>query len=215
MFKLIFSILLILKFSSVILFAQNSNNFEGIIKLVETSNTDTITFVFMFKNNKVRINELNTKNQIDKFAIININTSEVYYFKPDKKIYTKISSYRLNKTLDTNIIILKTGNYKYILNEKCYQWRLKIPNLNTEINYWVTTKKYPQFYTAMLMLNSRELKGKYFVEIEGSENVFPMLAVERSLLRKWKSQQKVTEIKETPIDNQQFEIPKNYSNLKK
>lgn len=60
-----------------------------------------------------------------------------------------------------------------------------------------------------------DIAGKYFLSIKGYENVFPMLIVERSLLREWKSQVEVTEIKKIDIDNQQFEIPEDYTLFEK
>ena len=214
MHKLFFSILLFSMLYSAAVYAQNSNNFEGIIKIIKTNKTDTATLVFLIKNNKVRINELNKQQQIEKYVIVNISIPEIYYLKPDKKIYTKIPSYRREKSLDSNSVLLKTDNYKKILGEKCYQWRLKIPDINTEITYWVASKKYPQFYTILDMFDS-DIAGKYFLSIKGYKNVFPMLVVERSLLREWKSQVEVTEIKKIDIDNQQFEIPEDYTLFEK
>jgi hypothetical protein len=212
--KLILSILFFLILYRAPVYAQNSNTFEGIIKVVKTNKTDTVTLVFMIKDNKMRINKLNKHQQIEKYAIVNLSIPEIYYLKPDKKIYTKIPSYNLKKSLDTNLVLLKTGNYKTILGEKCYQWRLKIPDINTEITYWVTSKKYPQFYTILDMFDN-DITGKYLLSIKGNENVFPMLVVKRSLLREWKSQIKVTEIKKIDINNQEFEIPKDYTLFEK
>jgi hypothetical protein len=214
MHKLILSILFFSMVYTFPVYTQNNVDFEGIIRVVKSNKTDTVTLIFMIKDNKVRIDELNKQGQTKKSTIVNIGTPEIYYLKPDKKLYTKITSYRLKESLDTSRILLKTGNYKNILGKKCYQWRLKIPDINTEICYWVSSESYPQFY-AILSLIDVNLTEKYFLEIKDSKNVFPMLIVERSLLREWKSQIEVTEIKPMQLDNHIFEIPKNYTFFEK
>ncbi len=199
---------------SLNIFAQQGNGFEGIIKIMKTNKTDTVYLTFQIKAGKVRIDEFNQAHKKEKYTIVDINIPQIIFLKPDKKIYTKISAYRLKADLDTNTQIIKTGNYKYILGEKCFQWRLKIPALNTEITYWVVSEKYIIFNKILSLMDS-DIAGKYFLSIEGHENVFPMLVVERSMLREWKSQIEVLEIKNTSINNHIFEIPGDYKFFQK
>jgi len=199
---------------SLNIFAQQGNDFEGIIKIVKTNKTDTVYLTFQIKGNKVRIDEFNQVHKKEKYAIVDVNIPEITLLKPDKKIYSKITAYRFKNTLDTNTQIIKTGNYKYILGKKCFQWRLKIPNLNTEITYWVAFEKYVSFNKILTLLDS-DIAGKYFLSIDGHENVFPMLVVERSMLREWKSQIEVLEIQKTSINNHIFEIPDDYTFFQK
>ncbi|MCF6243043.1 MAG: DUF4412 domain-containing protein [Bacteroidales bacterium] len=181
---------------------------------MKTNKTDTIFLTLQIKANKLRIDEFNKTQQKRKYAIVDTSTSKIYFLKPEKKIYTKLSVYRLRQNLDTNLIIIKTKNYKNILGKKCYQWRLKIPDKNTEITYWVAAEKYFTFNKILRFLDS-DIAGKYFVNINDYQDVFPMLIVERSLLREWKSTIKILEIKNTIIKDAVFEIPKDYKLLNK
>lgn len=212
--KLKLAIIFVLSIFFSNIFAQAGNNFEGIIKILKTSKTDSIYLTFQIKNNKIRIDEFNKTRKKEKYTIIDLKIPQILFFKPDKKIYTKVSAFQLKNLLDTNTQVLKTGNYKYILGYKCFQWRLIIPDTNTEITYWVSNTKLNIFNEILSLLDS-DITGQYFLTIEDHKNVFPLLIVKRSMLREWKSQMEVLEIKKLSINNRVFEIPADYTFFQK
>ena len=195
---------------SFLFYAQNNDGFEGTIKIKRQTTKDTSLLVFFIKKENIRVDEYDNKMQLKKFALINLSNSEILVFKPNKKIYTSAPIFKQNKNIDSSIIILKTQNYQYLLGKKCYQWRLKVPKQNTEFTYWVSDENYPVFHQIMNLFNNFDKAGTYYYMIAGAKKVFPILIVERSLLREWKLRTEVVEVKKETVDSTVFVAPDNY-----
>ncbi len=55
----------------------------------------------------------------------------------------------------------------------------------------------------------------YYLRIPETEGIFPMLSVERSILRSWKSKLEVINISKKNMETTLFEIPGNYKQFQK
>jgi len=209
--------ILSISFIVVIIFAHAQENsvFEGKIFLSKYTLTDTLHAILIVKNNKIRLDELNKNNTLKKYTLLDINGPEIYAFNAQRKLYTMLPVHPWSGDAEKKFEVLKTGNYKEILGYKCFQWIVKNKEKNTEVTYWVEKEHFPFFYKMMQLLNINENTSQFFLEIPEAENVFPLLTVERSLLREWKSKIVITDIQKEPIEDSIFDIPKDYELFEK
>jgi hypothetical protein len=107
-------------------------------------------------------------------------------------------------------VVQKTENSKQINGQTCYQWRVKDPERNTEIAYWVFEENLDFFATLLQLLNRTEYSLAVFREIPGSIGFFPMLTEERTLLRKEKLKIALVDINEKELNSGIFKIPSGY-----
>ena len=66
---------------------------------------------------------------------------------------------------------------------KCYQWSVKCKEKNTEISYWVTQNNFDFLEKMVKILNQTERSWEFFTHIPQNQGFFPMLSVERNLVR--------------------------------
>jgi|GEM_PF-192013 len=184
--------------------------FEGSIMLVKESCYDTTFFTYYISDGKIRIDEFSSKKVLQDIYIVNTNTEEVFVINPSKKLYTKLKKRVTNINDDKHFIILKTANSKLINGILCYQWRVKDKEKNSEMSYWVTQNDFDFFEKMVRILNQTERTWEYFEHIPGSQGYFPMLSVERNLVRDEKMRTSVLQINRKPIDSVLFHIPTGY-----
>ena len=198
------------------LYAQG-NKFEGEIVFVKETLKDTSYFSYKIKGNKVRVDELDRKLNTKNYMIIDINVPLIYAVNPIRKLYTNMPIHPWDKDNDpqSNFQIIKTDNYKYLNGYKCNQWRVRNRKEDTEIAYWVATDKFIFFQKLLRLINISDKNSDYYLRIPETDGVFPMLSVERSMLRSWKSKLAVIDIRKENMATTLFEIPNDYKLFKK
>jgi hypothetical protein len=194
----------------VISFTCIAGGFEGSIILVKESCYDTSFFTYYVSDGKIRIEELDSKKLLQNIYLINTSTEEVFVVDPAKKLYTKLKKKNQADSEEKQYTILKTTNYKLINDIKCFQWRVKCKEKNTEISYWVTQNDFVFFEKMVKILNQTERSWEFFTHIPQTQGFFPMLSVERNLVRDEKNRTSVLQINRKPVDSSMFRIPNGY-----
>ncbi|MDA3780569.1 MAG: DUF4412 domain-containing protein, partial [Bacteroidales bacterium] len=129
-----------------------------------------------------------------------------------KKVYINIAVKTTNNE-NNYFSVQKTGNHRMVNGYKCYQWRVKNKHRNTEIVFWVANNNFYFFEQLVKILNKTNEDFKFYSRITESYGFFPMLTVERTLLRKEKSRIEVLQITNEDINNSVFNIPSEYKKI--
>lgn len=206
MLRQLFTVLALLL--SYFLFSQN---FEGKIYVEKKNLSDTVNLVYNVKGKLIRVDELSSSGAIKQSVILDIEKRKIVAVDPNKKLYRVLPAEPLEVRKPNDLVIKKSSNYKMINGYKCYQWRVKSIPLNTEVSYWVPKESFTFFSDMMLMLNTNERSLRFFMLMPDSDGVMPMLAVERTLMRKEKKRYRVLKIKKEKIQDSLFKVPDDYT----
>ena len=199
--------LLLLTFLPICLWA---NGFEGSITLVKETCFDTTFFTYYVSDGKIRIEEFNSKKLLQTIFIVNTHNEDVFIINPEKKLYTKLVKKPQGNSEEKQFTISKTTNNKMINGVKCFQWRVKNKEKNSEIAYWVTQNDFNFFEKMVKILNHTDRSWEFFNHIPQSQGYFPMMSVERNLVRDEKMRTSVIQINRKSIDSSVFRIPADY-----
>jgi hypothetical protein len=189
---------------------NNLGTFEGRIELVQETHYEKSYFTYFIKNDNVRIDEFDSDHLLIQSLIIKINDEQVYILCPSKKLYTQLTFSDSKKMTSDNFKIIKTENSRIVNGFDCYQWRVKNIERNTEAAYWVSQNNFYFFEDLIKLLNRTDKTFEFFEIIPDSQGFFPMLSVERTLLRKEKLRTYVVAINNEILDESNFIIPPEY-----
>ena len=190
---------------------STSSDFEGTINLTKQTLYDTTFYSFIVKNNLVRIDEKTNKNNIIQSIIIDVSSKSITALSPSQKLYTNIYKNRIYPYNDVKIT--KTEEFKYINGFKCTLWRVKNFNFNTEVSLWLSYTNFNFFSQVTELLSKTEDYSQlcsYFNLIPQNSGYFPILIVERTLLREEKSRMLVTSVQHHIVNSNLFKIPRDY-----
>ena len=190
-----------------------ATGFEGSITFVKESCFDTTYFTYFVSAGKIRIDEFNGSKSLLNAYIINTNNEEVIVVNYEKKMYSKLKKRTEVDNNRDDFSVVKTSNSKEICGIKCYQWRVKNREKNTEIAYWVTQNDFTFFDKMIKIINHTDRSWEFFNHIPQSAGCLPMLSVERNLVRDEKNRTQVLKIMRKPIDSAIFRIPSDYKLL--
>ncbi len=211
--RLLFIVLLVIVSYSVDAFS-NVEKFEGSIKLKKETVYDTTYVLIQVRGEQVRLDELDSKKNIINIYIINLESGKVLALSPKRKLFFELSPSRSIQMPNNDEAATINKENKITLDGKsCCQMRVKSTAHNTEVAYWVTEKDF-DFFMAMNKI-LRKVKPDvdlfaYFPDVKG---LFPMLVVERTLLRKEKMKVLVTAIDEMRLNENIFTIPIGYQKI--
>jgi len=185
--------------------------FEGLIKFRQYTSYDTTLLRYSIRNNKIRINKYNNEGRLLECLLVDTEKEKVTALNPERKLYRPLEPEEI-KTTDKagNYDVIRRGNHKKINGVKCYQWRVRSRENNTEIAYWVARKRFDFFHDLIELLERTNKIYEFFSEIPGKKGIFPLLSVERTLLRKERQRIAVAEITHKSMDESLFEIPDDY-----
>lgn len=192
---------------------NHSPCFEGKIKLVEETHYNTIFYTYTIKNKQIRVDKFNQNHKIIQSLLINLEDEQIIVLSPSKKKYTYLNLSRNPNTANENFEVIKTENTRILNGKKCYQWRVRNVEQNTEVAYWVSESNFYFFNDFIKLLNCSEHTFTFFEKIPDSQGFFPMYTVERTLLRKIKKQISVIEINHQKVNDTTFEIPKDFNEV--
>ena len=199
---------------------QNAQNteasklpFEGSIKFVQITLNDTNYYTYHIKGNKVRLDvHENCKScqNIDNSMIFDLDKKTIIALNPSRKLYINVPAKPYIEKENDQYQIIKSRNSKKIHGYKCYQWRVKNDKEKTEIAYWVANDNFNFFEDFLKLWNRSEKHALYYLQIPDTKGFFPMLSVERTILRDQKMKLEVINIERKKLDESLFDIPENY-----
>jgi hypothetical protein len=194
----------------------NSDNesFEGSIEMIQKTCYETSFLTYFVNQENVRIDKFDDNHNPTQSIIVNLKDKQVHVLNPNKKLFTKLNVSSIPNNNRTDFSILKTQNSKMIDNQLCYQWRVKNKESNTEVAYWVIQNNFYFFEELISILNNVDKSFEYFEKIPETQGFFPLLTVERTLLRKEKNRLSILSINNKIPEENIFEIPNDFKLVK-
>lgn len=189
-----------------------ARGFEGGIHFVRESVFDTLFVSVFVKDSMVRVEENDRSNGFSRTYLVNLNSEEVYAISYHKRQYLKI---REGKSLAgfERISARKTGNSKEINGKTCYQWRVKDPNRNTEVAYWMYEGDFAFFAKLLRLVRPTEHSLAIYSSIPEVHGCMPMLTEERTLLRQEKLKLRIVNIDQSEQPSSLFVIPPHFQSV--
>lgn len=190
-----------------------SKQFEGKIKFVQETLEDTLYYTYYIKGNFVRLDVLDECKgctKTDNYMIFDLTANSITAVKPSRKMYISVPPKPYVDNKDENFQIVKSKNNKKIQGYKCYQWRVKNKEQNTEVSFWVAQDNFNFFENFLRLWNRSEKHAVYFLQIPETGGYFPLLSEERTTLREQKMTLRVIEISKQDLDPTIFVIPKDF-----
>ena len=193
--------------------SPNLNKFEGSIKLKKETVYDTSFVIIQVRGSQVRLDEFDNKKNLISTYIINLETEKVLALSPKQKLFYELSPSRAIQKPNDDATTLNKENKMILDGQSCCQMRVKSVARNTEVAYWVAEKNFDFFMGMNRIL--RKVKPdidifSYFPDVNG---LFPMMIIERTLLRKEKMKVLVTSISETMLSENVFKVPLGYQKI--
>lgn len=181
---------------------------------MQITQEDTLYYKYYIKDRMVRMDSYDKDNlkEPESYLMFYLDQQLIYAFKPSKKMYVNLMNKPYHNTQDDNFRILKTTNSKKINGYKCYQWRVRNKEQNTEVSYWVAQDNFDFFEDFLKLWNRSEKHASYFLRIPDIKGYFPMLSEERTTLREEKMTLKVVEIQRQQLSRTLFEVPADFKN---
>ena len=189
--------------------------FEGIIKFVQETFSDTTYYTYYVKDNKIKleINEDCKDCDVSDAMLFDLKNQTIIAMKPSLRMYKDVEIRPYVETTNKDFNIIKNSrNKKKVQGYKCEQWRVKNQKENTEITYWVTEGNYYFFEEFLKLWNRSEKQSRYFLQVKSTNGFFPILSVERSTFREKRMKLQVIKLERKPLEESIFEIPAEYKN---
>ncbi|MBU8892708.1 MAG: DUF4412 domain-containing protein [Bacteroidales bacterium] len=193
---------------------NNDDSFEGSIEIVHSSFYDISYFTYIIKDSNVRIDKFDNNNDLIQSMLIDLDKDQIFVLSHEKKLYTLLEPNTEVSDQEGNFFILKTENSREVNGYECYQWRVKNIDRNTEVAYWVWQNNFYFFEELVHLLHRTDKTYEFFEKIPETQGFFPMLAVERTLLRKEKSRVCVLNINKKSVNESVFKIPSDFDIVK-
>ncbi len=195
--------------------ASAQQAFEGIIEFKKQSATDTTSYVYHVKDNKVRIDEIGTKSRkIEGSFLVDLEAKTMKSLNHERKLYMDQNTPAAPVVAGT-CEVTKTKNTKTIQGFPCTEYIVKNTTEGVQISYWVAEGKFPFFEKLLRQLNRKDKFSTYFLKITDIKNSFTMLAVQKTLDGKETGRLEVTKITKRAIEPAMFEIPRGYNKFEK
>lgn len=208
---------ILIKLFLLITFTGNAESklqkFEGSINLERETIYDTSFIKIQVKGSLVRLDEFDSKMNSISTLIINLESEKVVALSPKRKLFYELKADRMTQTPKEDTTILKTGNRMMVNGYNCSLVRVKNISQDTETAFWVTQRNFPFFKSLNNILRNIKSDINLFSNFPEINGEFPMLTVERTLLRKEKMKVSVTEIREELLNVNMFKIPSDYQKI--
>lgn len=193
-------------------------NFEGRIILSKQTPYDTTIYEYSVKKNLVRLDIKKSLAQVMQSLIIDLEKENIIALSPNHKLYTILK--KNNQPIPDekeDFEIIKTPNFKLINRYKCFLWHVRNKHLNSDIAFWVTELQF-DFLPKVIKLLSRTDDYahiiNYYMQVNQDNTFFPILIIDRTLLKEEKSKMQVINIVNETVNDKEFEIPKDYQLLR-
>lgn len=194
----------------------SAQSFEGVIEFKKQTTTDTVNYVYYVKGDKVRLDEIgNISKKPGGSFIVDLKTSSMISLSHERKLYIEQAS-GTPATVTGKPEVIKTGNVKTILGQKCSEYVVKNPDEKVQVTYWLASGKYDFLLKFLKVLNRKDKTSLYFQQLTGVEGMFPFLSVQTNLeTNSVDVRMEVTRIEKKTIDAAKFDIPKDYQKFQK
>lgn len=187
----------------------SAQSFEGTMKFREENLTDTALYTYYFKGDRVRIEKYEKGLTLLSCSIADLSDQTLTILNLARKLYTYAPT-APDGLSSSGYKIIKSGIPKTIQGIKTQQVRVVNPQEDTEISYWVYDGLNISFNSLMRVTGRTEKIYQYFAHIPDNSNSFPLLLVERSLLRQERMQLLLVDIKAAKLESTLFEVPKDF-----
>ena len=210
-----YSFLSVVSLILVSITAAWAQTFEGSIEFKKILPNDTSIYVYHVKGNKVRIDEMGADGKtLEGSMLLNLADKKIYALSHDRKLYME-RPYKNEQASKMNLEVERSANSKFINGFECSQWRVKNKDKDSEITYWVAQGNFDFFLPLLQLLNRKDNFATFYLQVPDTKGFFPMLAVERTLLRDEKGRLQVTKVSKKSPDAAFMEIPKGYVKMDK
>jgi len=210
-----YSFLTVVSLILVSITAAWAQTFEGSIEFKKILPNDTSIYVYHVKGNNVRIDEMGADGKtLEGSMLLNLADKKIYALSHDRKLYME-RPYKNEQTSKMNLEVERSANSKFINGFECSQWRVKNKDKDSEITSWVAQGNFDFFLPLLQLLNRKDNFATFYLQVPDTKGFFPMLAVERTLLRDEKGRLQVTKVSKKSPDAAFMEIPKGYVKMDK
>ena len=196
--------------ASIILQAQS---FEGTIEFTKTTGPVVTNYRYFIKGGHVRIEEISTKGNVQGIMLVDTREKSVIALSPDRRLYMDVPNMRLPK--DIKAEMKKTGETKQLAGYSSEKWTVKSPAEDRQITYWVAQDAFDFFVPLLETLNRKDEQAVFFLKMDDTKGVFPMLGVEQKMDGTEVSRLEVTKVVRGEQRPALFEIPQGYTKFER
>jgi hypothetical protein len=189
------------------------HNFEGCINMKKETIFDTSFITIQVKGNLVRIDEFDRNKELLTYYIVNLEDETIFALSPHRKLYSEVRGKIKNAEEARDTQIVRSGNYMDYNGFHCCQMRVKCKNKDSEIAFWVTDENFDFFSTLIKVLRKSNVNIDMFTYFPEMESGFPILTIDRTLLRKERMRVAVDDIKKGYLSDNNFTIPTDYQKI--
>jgi hypothetical protein len=190
-------------------FSANAAGFEGKLTIKRINYRDTTYYDYFVKDNLIRIDERNTKGQIQATLLFDLNENTILALNHLRKVYIDYQPVNLNRDYSLSVV-RKTTESKKINGFTCEKWTVSNPSLDTKATFWVTKGEYDFFLSLLHLWKKKDRLTQYYLQIPASRGYLPVLAEEYYKNGKLKSKLEIVSINKQKIDPSVFQIPEDY-----
>lgn len=194
-------------------FAMNAQSFEGIIEFTKTTGPVVTNYRYFVKGGHVRIEEISSKGNVQGIMLVDTREKSVTALSPDRRLYMDVPNMRLPK--DVKAEMKKTEETKQLVGYACEKWTVKSPVDDRQITYWVAQDAFDFFVPLLETLNRKDEQAVFFLKMEDTKGVFPMLGIEQKLDGSEVSRLEVTKVVRGEQRPALFEIPQGYTKFER
>ncbi len=194
----------------------SAQSFEGTIEFKKETSTDTVSYIYSVKGDKVRLDEIGSKSKkVEGSFLIDLKTNQMLSLSHDRKLYIEQAP-GTPAVVNGKCEVKKTGNVKTILGMKCSEYIVKNDEEKVQVTYWLANGKYDFFPKVLKILNRKDKSAVYFQQITGVEGMFPFLSSQMNLeTGKEEIKMEATKVDKKTVGADMFEVPKNYQKFQK
>lgn len=202
----------LLTLTTVGAFAQG---FEGSVYFTKSNMMDVTKYAYHVKDNMVRIDEMvEGSDELVATLLVNLETEDMFALSHERNLYMKRP--KKEGEVKAEGVEIKQGNLnRSIYGKTCRQIRLKKKEDNRELMFWVTEGDYSFFPKLLKILKRKDYFSTYYLNIEGIDNMMPLMAEENTLLREKKGFLQVDKIEQKELPAVMFDIPESYEKMER
>ena len=206
--------------SALFLFAGilfvSAQSFEGTIAFKKQTPTDTVSYMYYIKGDKVRLDEIGSKSKkVEGSFIIDLKTSSMVSLSHERKLYIEQAS-GTPAAMTGKADVKKTGKEKTLQGMKCSEYVVKNADEKTQVTYWMANGKFDFFFKLLKILNRKDKSSVYILQLTGVDGMFPFLSSQINLDTNAEEMKlEVTKMEKKTVDAKMFEIPKDYTKFQK
>lgn len=190
--------------------------FEGTIEFKKMNLSDTSSYIYYVKGNKVRLDEVNLKSKkIEGTFLIDLTAGTMVSLSPDRKLFMD-QKQGASVTVGGKPEIVNTKATKTLLGTNCKELVVNNKEENTTVKYYVGGAKFDFFAKFLKLMNRKDKQACYYLLLsKDAADGFPYLSIQTDNTGKETGRLEVSKIEKKVIDATTFEIPKDYHKFEK